>query len=83
MNNKKSLIEKRNSILEEMEKITKACEVETRAFTDDESKRFDELKAIAEQLIKTISSIDEMKSLSEKSKVEEGEEKETDIKLNI
>lgn len=76
MNNKKLLIERKNSILEEMEKITKACEMETRALTEDESKKFDELKAIAEQLIKTISSIDEMKNLSEKSKVEEGEEKE-------
>ena len=76
MNNKKSLIERKNSILEEMERITKTCEIETRALTEDESKKFDELKAIAEQLIKTISSIDDMKSLSEKSKVEEGEEKE-------
>ncbi|CUP04874.1 phage major capsid protein%2C HK97 family [Clostridium baratii] len=75
--NKKFLIEKRNSILEEMEKITGVCEVETRALTEEESKKFDELKALVEQMNKTLSSIDEMKNLSEGSKVEEGEEKES------
>lgn len=74
--NKKFLIEKRNSILEEMEKITGVCEVETRALTEEESKKFDELKALVEQMNKTLSSIDEMKNLSEESKVEEGDEKE-------
>lgn len=76
MNNKKSLIEKRNRILEEMGKITEVCQVETRAFTDDESKKFDELKELVEKINQTLSSIDEMKNLSEESKVEEGEEKE-------
>ena len=38
------LIEQRNNLVEEMENIIKDAEKETRALTDDETSRFDEIK---------------------------------------
>lgn len=39
----KQLIEKRNTLIEEMEKMVESCETETRAFNEDENKRYEEI----------------------------------------
>ena len=39
-----SLVEQRNNLLDEMDNLLKGAKEETRALTDEESTRFDEIK---------------------------------------
>ena len=60
----KSLIEKRNSIVEEINNLFKAAETEKRALTDDEQATFDAKNAELKALDKTIESAREARSLT-------------------
>lgn len=56
----KQLIEKRNALIEEMEKMVEACETETRAFSEDESKRYEEITKELNDLDATLKAADEL-----------------------
>lgn len=56
----KQLIEKRNALIEEMEKMVEACETETRAFNEDESKRYEEITKDLNDLDATLKAADEL-----------------------
>lgn len=56
----KQLIEKRNSLIEEMEKMVESCETETRAFNEDENKRYEEITKELNDLDATLKSADEL-----------------------
>lgn len=56
----KQLIEKRNSLIEEMEKIVDSCETETRAFNEDENKRYEEITKELNDLDATLKAADEL-----------------------
>lgn len=56
----KQLIEKRNALIEEMEKMVEACETETRAFNEDESKRYEEIIKELNDLDATLKAADEL-----------------------
>jgi len=55
------LLEKRNDLLEEMEKLTQGAETETRALNEDEIKRFNEIKT-------EITAIDETMKIEEEQR---------------
>lgn len=59
----KALIEKRNALLDEMDNIVNTAETETRAFTDEENARFDEIKTEIASLDKTIKAKEEARSM--------------------
>lgn len=67
----KALIEKRNALLDEMDGIVKASDTETRAFTEVESTRFDEIKMEIAAIDKTIQAKTEARSLEKTSTSEE------------
>lgn len=56
----KQLIEKRNSLIEEMEKMVEACETETRAFNEDENKRYEEITKELNDLDATLKAADDL-----------------------
>ena len=56
----KQLVEKRNALIEEMEKRVEACETETRAFNEDESKRYEEITKELNDLDATLKAADEL-----------------------
>nr|DAH99097.1 MAG TPA: major capsid protein [Caudoviricetes sp.] len=56
----KQLIEKRNALIEEMEKLVEACETETRAFNEDETKRYAEITKELNDLDATLKAADEL-----------------------
>nr|DAI86339.1 MAG TPA: major capsid protein [Caudoviricetes sp.] len=56
----KQLIEKRNALIEEMEKMVEACETETRAFSEDENKRYEETTKELNDLDATLKAADEL-----------------------
>lgn len=56
----KQLIEKRNALIEEMEKMVEACETETRAFNKDENKRYEEITKELNDLDATLKAADEL-----------------------
>lgn len=58
------LLEQRNNLVEEMEKIIKDAEQETRALTDDETSRFDEIKQEITKIDKTFKAQQEARSLT-------------------
>lgn len=66
MNYLKILEEKRNALLDEMDAIVKKAETETRAFTDDEQKSYDEKALELTKLAANIKSIKEARSLDGK-----------------
>lgn len=61
-----SLVEQRNNLLDEMDNLLKGAKEETRALTDQESTRFDEIKSEIAGLDKTIAALDEARSLDKK-----------------
>ncbi|MGG2053096.1 phage major capsid protein [Lysinibacillus pakistanensis] len=61
-----TLVEQRNNLLDEMDNLLKGAKEETRALTDQESTRFDEIKSEIAGLDKTISALDEARSLDKK-----------------
>lgn len=56
----KQLIEKRNALIEEMEQMVEACETETRAFNEDENKRYEEITKELNDLDATLKAADEL-----------------------
>ena len=66
MNYLKILEEKRNALLDEMDAIVKKAETETRAFTDDEQKSYDEKALELTKLDANIRSVKEARSLDGK-----------------
>lgn len=56
----KQLIEKRNALIEEMEKMVEACETETRAFNEGENKRYEEITKELNDLDATLKAADEL-----------------------
>jgi HK97 family phage major capsid protein len=58
----KALVEQRNDLVTEMEGIVAKAKEETRAFSDDESKRFDEIKAEITKIDKTLKAEEESRS---------------------
>lgn len=71
----KLLIEKRNAKIEEMQGLIKAAETETRAFTTDESQRWDALGQEVRDLDSTIKAMQDSMNL-EKRDYKEDESKE-------
>lgn len=61
-----TLLEQRNNLLEEMEGILKKSKEETRALTDEESNRYDEIKTEIGKIDKTLKAEEEARSFDKK-----------------
>lgn len=61
-----TLIEQRNNLLDEMEGLLNKAKEETRAFTEEESTRYDEIKKEIAQLDKTIKAEEEARAIEKK-----------------
>jgi HK97 family phage major capsid protein len=74
-----TLLEQRNSLLDEMDNLVKKAKEETRAFTDEENKRFDEIKGEITKIDKTLAAEEEARSFEKKEVKKPGgaEEKES------
>lgn len=70
-----SLVEQRNNLLDEMESILKKAKEETRALTEDEANRFDEIKAEIAKIDKTLEAEEEARSFEKKTEVQSTEER--------
>lgn len=70
-----SLVEQRNNLLDEMDNLLKGAKEETRALTDKESIRFDEIKNEIAGLDKTISALDEARSFDKKVPAKQAEQR--------
>lgn len=70
-----TLVEKRNNLLDEMDNLLKGAKEETRALTDQESTRFDEIKSEIAGLDKTITALDEARSLDKKLPAKQAEQR--------
>lgn len=71
-----SLLEQRNNLMDEMDGILKKAKEETRAFSDDETKRFDEIKDEVSKIDKTLAADEEARSLDKKKPVKKTEVEE-------
>lgn len=81
MKNLKALIEKRNTLVEEMEALTTAALEETRAMTEEEERSFEDKKKEVEALDRTIAALSEETRKQEEpdmTKAEEAEERAFD-----
>lgn len=70
-----TLLEQRNNLLDEMDSILDKSKEETRAFTDDESKRFEEIKTEIGKIDNTLKAQEEARSFGKKVPVEKPEER--------
>jgi len=70
-----TLVEQRNNLLDEMDNLLKGAKEETRALTDQESTRFDEIKSEIAGLDKTIAALDEARSLDKKLPAKQAEQR--------
>lgn len=70
-----TLIEQRNNLLDEMEGLLNKAKEETRAFTEEESTRYDEIKKEIEQLDKTIKAEEEARAMEKKEEKKEEEKR--------
>lgn len=70
----KALNEKRNTLVEEMEGLINTAKTEVRAFTDEESTRYNALKAEIAGIDNTIKIMEESRSMEKKEIVEKKEE---------
>jgi HK97 family phage major capsid protein len=59
----KTLIEQRNDLLDELDGIVNKAKAETRAFNDDETKRFNDIKAVIGRIDSTIKAEEEARAL--------------------
>lgn len=71
--NIKSLKEKKNSLIAEMEQITNVVEVENRALESEEVSKFEELTKLVEQINSTIKALETNKEMVEEPKEQEKE----------
>lgn len=65
----KKLIEKRNSLIEEMEGLINKAKLETRALNDEENTKYEEIKKEVEELDKTIQKEEETRSMEKKKEI--------------
>lgn len=72
--NEKGLEEQREELINEMESIVNAAKGETRTLTDEEEKRYTDLKTQVEKIDKSISIFEEERAHIEKKPVEKKEE---------
>lgn len=70
----KGLVEQRTDLMNEMEGIINKTKAEKRALTDDETKRFDEIKTSVDGIDKTLKAISEQRALEEKKPTEKKKE---------
>lgn len=70
-----SLVEQRNNLLDEMDNLLKGAKEETRALTEEEATRFDEIKNEIAGLDKTITALDEARSLDKKVPAKQAEQR--------
>ena len=70
-----TLVEQRNNLLDEMDNLLKGAKKETRALTDQESTRFDEIKNEIAGLDKTIDALDEARSFDKKVPAKQAEQR--------
>lgn len=77
----KQLIEKRNALIEEMEKMVEACETETRAFSEDESKRYEEITKELNDLDATLKAADELDEKRSYQPIEKPDETKDRVEL--
>lgn len=80
----KALIEKKNSLIDEMEGLINKAKEETRGFNEDENKRVEEIKVEVRGLEKLIADAEELRKFDKgkKKRAEEGE-KEMDKDLEV
>jgi len=71
-----SLLEQRNNLLDEMEGILNKAKEETRALTDEESNRFEEIKTEVTKIDKTLKAEEEARSFEKKELVKKSETEE-------
>jgi len=71
-----SLLEQRNNLLDEMEGILNKAKEETRALTDEESNRFEEIKTEVTKIDKTLKAEEEARSFEKKDPVKKSETEE-------
>lgn len=72
----KGLVEKRTDLMVEMENIINKSKAETRTLTEDENKRFGEIRTEVEAIDSTLKAIEEQRALQDKKPVEKEKEKE-------
>lgn len=77
----KQLIEKRNTLIEEMEKMVEACETETRAFNEDENKRYEEITKELNDLDATLKAADELDEKRSYQPIEKPDETKDRVEL--
>lgn len=77
----KQLIEKRNALIEEMEKMVEACETETRAFNEDENKRYEEITKELNDLDATLKAADELDEKRSYQPIEKPDETKDRVEL--
>ncbi|UTI44429.1 phage major capsid protein [Niallia sp. RD1] len=71
-----TLVEQRNNLLDEADNLVKKAKEETRAFSDDESKRFDDIKKEVDQIDKTLKAEEEARSFDKKLPAKKTEKEE-------
>lgn len=69
------LLEKRNNLIEEMETLISKAKTETRAFTEEEFKRYEEIRKEIENIDKTIKAEEEMRGLENKKQQKQPEQR--------
>lgn len=66
-----TLVEQRNALLEEMQTLVDTAQTETRAFTDTENARFEEIKKEVAGIDTTLKAFEETRSFEQTKKVDE------------
>lgn len=74
LNNEKGLVEQRWDLMNEMEGIINKSKSETRTLTDDENKRFEEIKGEIKKIDNTLKAIEEERALQDKKPTEKQKE---------
>jgi HK97 family phage major capsid protein len=77
-----TLLEQRNTLLDEMDGIVNKAKEETRSFSDDESTRFDAIKVEIAKIDKTLAAEEEARSF-EKTEIKKAETEEEKRALEI
>lgn len=72
----KKLIEKKNTLLETLKKLTDTLQTEERGFTDEENKQYEEIKAEIVSINKTLEALGEMRDFGEPEPVNPEEPKQ-------
>jgi len=70
-----TLVEQRNNLLDEMDGLLKKAKEETRAFSDEESTRFEEIKTEISKIDKTIKAEEEARSFDKKVPAKQAEKR--------